>query len=150
MYDRNSTTEIITDFEGLIIHYGKKCGGEEMTADLWAFLWDMVAHGKAISRRYVAVALRNEFIRYAKILQRREKALQPPEWWENSPKWEDFDSRIYAEQLLDKLTHKQRRVFELCEFYGFSVAEIARRDGCSRQAINRLRKDGIDKLKSLL
>lgn len=150
MYKRENVTEIITDFEPLIKHYARRCGGEEMSAELWTFLWDMVAHGKAVSRRYVAVALRNEFIRYAKLLQRRERALQPPEWWENSPQWEDFDGDIFAEQLLEKLTYKQRRAVELCELYGFSVAEIAQLDGCSRQAINRLRKDGIDKLKSLL
>lgn len=97
-----------------------------MSTELWTLLQDMVSHDKAVSRRYVAVALREKFIQYAKLLQRRERALQLPEWWENSPQ------------------------VELCELYGFSVAEIARLDGCSRQAFNRLKKDGIDKLKSLL
>lgn len=82
----------------------------------------MVAHDKAVSRRYVAVALRKKFIQYAKLLQRRERALQLPEWWENSPQWEDFDGDIFAEQLLKKLTYKQRRAVELCELYGLTVA----------------------------
>ncbi len=80
-----------------------------MSTELWTLLWDMVAHDKAVSRRYVAVALRKKFIQYAKLLQRRERALQPTEWWwENSPQWEDFDGDIFAEQLLEKLTYKQR------------------------------------------
>lgn len=121
-----------------------------MSTELWTLLWDMVAHDKAVSRRYVAVALRKKFIQYAKLLQRRERALQPPEWWENSPQWEDFDGDIFTEQLLEKLAYKQRRAVVLCELYGFSVAEVAQLDGCSRQGINCLRKDGIDKLKSFL
>ena len=66
MYQKEEVNAVINDFEKLIEYFGNKCGGEEMRAQLWLFLWELVAKKKAISRRYVAVALRNEFIRYTR------------------------------------------------------------------------------------
>ncbi len=150
MYEPHEISRITADFEPLIRHYARKCGGEEMRAELWAFLWQLVAKGQAINRRYVAVAIRNKFTDYVRLLQRRSIAEQPHEWWENADEWQNFEPTVLVEDLLQQLTYRQRRAVELCELYGFSAAEVAQMDGCSRQAVNRLRKDGLDKLKRLL
>lgn len=150
MYKKDEVNRIIGDFENLIEHFGKKCGGEEMCAQLWLFLWELVSKNKAISRRYVAVALRNEFIRYAKVLQSRRLCEQPLEWWENSDEWQNFNAEIEIKGLLEQLPEFQRQTVILHEIHGLTFAEIARRKGCTRQAVGQSEKRALDKLRTLL
>lgn len=150
MYEKGEVNQIIEDFRPLILYYGKHFGGEEMNAELWAFLWELVAKGQAKNRHYVAVAIRNKFINYSKVLQKRALTEQPFDRLENAPKFQSFDTRIFLAELLRQLTDKQRRVLKLCEYCGYSIAEVAQMDGCSRQSVNAVRKRALDKIKCLL
>lgn len=150
MYKKEEINAVINDFEKLIEYFGNKCGGEEMRAQLWLFLWELVAKNKAISRRYVAVALRNEFIRYAKVMQRRRLCEQPLEWWENADEWQNLNTDIEIKELLGRLPEFQRKTVILHEIHGLTFAEIARRKCCTRQAVSQAEKRGLDKLRALM
>ena len=64
--------EILRDFEKLISFYNAKSlrdyGGifDDMDGLLTLFLIELIEHERCISKRYVAVALRNEYIRISK------------------------------------------------------------------------------------
>ena len=78
MYHKWDIERLNEDFAPLIKHYARRYGGEDMAAQLWLKLWELCSSGRAISQRYVAVALRNEFIRYARELQRQPPTNSPP------------------------------------------------------------------------
>ena len=68
---------IIDGFTDLIKYYAGKSPAEDMSSDLMLFLLELISAGRAISRRYVAVAVRNEYIRLSKAEAARRSAEVP-------------------------------------------------------------------------
>jgi DNA-binding NarL/FixJ family response regulator len=89
--------------------------------------------------QYYAVCLRNEYIR----LSKKEAEITRP--------IEEADIcayvlRNYVNEELKKCTEKQQKVaFALAQ--GYSVTEIAKAFGCSRQAVNKVRLRVREKLR---
>ena len=150
MYHKRDINKITDDCELLIYHYGNKCGGEEMRAQLWAFLWELVVKKRAISKRYVAVALRNEFIRYAKILQEKPRFLHPCEWWERADEWENIEPNIAIKNAVENMSEPLRHALILHRICGFTFEEIAAAKGCTRQAVCNAEKRALDILRRAL
>ena len=53
-------------------------------------------------------------------------------------------------ELLEKLGIKQREAVVLHHVYGLTFDEIAKKNGCTRQAINKLEKRGLKTLRQFL
>lgn len=146
MYHKRDIERLNEDFAPLIKHYARRYGGEDMAAQLWLKLWELCASGRAISQRYVAVALRNEFIRYACELQR-----QPlPTDKQPDTAAADFAAEIAIKAALAELSAPERSAIVYHRISGYTFDEIARRKGCTRQAINNAEKRGLDKLRTRL
>lgn len=146
MYHKQDIERLNEDFAPLIKHYARRYGGEDMAAQLWLKLWELCAGGRAISQRYVAVALRNEFIRYARELQR-----QPlPTDKQPDTIAADFAAEIAIKTALAELSAPERSAIIYHRISGYTFDEIARRKGCTRQAINNAEKRGLDKLRTRL
>ena len=146
MYHKLDIERLNEDFAPLIKHFSRRYGGEDMAAQLWLKLWELCASGRAISQRYVAVALRNEFIRYARELQ------QQPQPTEEQPAVTaaDFTTEIAIKAALAELSAPERSAIIYHSISGYTFDEIARRKGCTRQAINNAEKRGLDKLRARL
>ncbi len=146
MYHKRDIEQLNKDFALLIKHFARRYGGEDMAAQLWLKLWELCASGRAISQRYVAVALRNEFIRYARELQR-----QPlPTDKQPDTAAADFAAEIAIKAALTELSAPERSAIIYHRISGYTFDEIARRKGCTRQAINNAEKRGLDKLRTRL
>ena len=146
MYREWDIERLNKDFVPLIKHFARRYGGEDMAAQLWLKLWELCASGRAISQRYVAVALRNEFIRYARELQR-----QPlPTDKQPAVIAADFTAEISIKAALAELNAPERSAIIYHRISGYTFDEIARRKGCTRQAINNAEKRGLDKLRARL
>lgn len=146
MYHKRDIEQLNEDFAPLIKHFARRCGGEDMAAQLWLKLCELCASGRAISRRYVAVALRNEFIRYARELQRQPQ----PTDEQPAVTAEDFTAEIAIKAALAALNAPERSAIIYHRINGYTFDEIARRKGCTRQAINNAEKRGLDKLRTRL
>lgn len=154
MYKDKDIDRISADFEPLIKHYAKKCRNEserqEMEAELWGFLWDLVKSGRAISKRYVAVSIRNRYIYYSKSVQRAAASETELEPNLAHPTTDDFVEKIAMRDLLDKLGIKQRETIVLHHVCGLSFAEIAKKHNCSRQSATALNNRGLKRLREIL
>lgn len=153
MYRPNEHGRIEADFGKLIAHYLNKCYPDDrdvMYAELWGFLYDMVNRGRAISQRYVAVSIRNKYIECSRELQ-KERALETElkDEYLGTVK-DDFVKEIEMRELLEKLGIKQREAVVLHHVYGLTFDEIAKKNGCTRQAINKLEKRGLKTLRQFL
>lgn len=154
MYKESDIDRISAEFEPLIKHYARKCRSEverqEMEAELWGFLWDLIKSGKAISQRYIAVSIRNRYIWYSTKVQKKYAAEVELKDYNGFHNDDDFVEKIAMRDLLDKLGIKQRKAVYLRHVSGLSFAEIAKKQKCTRQAVYGLEKRGIEKLRKML
>lgn len=155
MYKLNEPERIKKDFEKLIQFYANKIEypeeREEIEDMLWSFLYRLIASGRGISQRYVAVAIRNRYINYSKEIQKRK--LLEVELTDNKYTGytkDDFVEAIAMRDLLDKLGIKQREAIVLHHVYGLSFDEIAKKRGISRQSVSQLSNRGIKRIREML
>ncbi len=155
MYKLNEPERIKKDFEKLIQFYANKIEypeeREEIEDMLWSFLYRLIASGRGISQRYVAVAIRNQYINYSKEIQKRkllEVELTDDKYTGYTK--DDFVEAIAMRDLLDKLGIKQREAIVLHHVYGLSFDEIAKKRGISRQSVSQLSNRGIKRIREML
>ncbi|HBJ11694.1 MAG TPA: hypothetical protein DDY61_08470 [Ruminococcaceae bacterium] len=155
MYKLNEPERIKKDFEKLIQFYANKIEypeeREEIEDMLWSFLYRLIASGRGISQRYVAVAIRNQYINYSKEIQKRkllEVELTDDKYTGYTK--DDFVEAIAMRDLLDKLGIKQREAIVLRHVYGLSFDEIAKKRGISRQSVSQLSNRGIKRIREML
>ena len=155
MYKLNEPERIKKDFEKLIQFYANKIEypeeREEIEDMLWSFLYRLIASGRGISQRYVAVAIRNQYINYSKEIQKRkllEVELTDDKYTGYTK--DDFVEAIAMRDLLDKLGIKQREAIVLRHVYGLSFDEIAKKRGIGRQSVSQLSNRGIKRIREML
>jgi DNA-directed RNA polymerase specialized sigma24 family protein len=143
----SKNTHLYTDFAKMVHFYNRKLGEED--GALWELLVNLANNNKALSNRYVAVSLRNEYIKLSKAKQKYAEittayceihgATNP-----------DIDLLLDIKAALTRLSDKERKAVLMRYFWGFSTAEIAVLNGVSRQAENKRLKIALDKLKIIL
>ncbi len=96
--------------------------------------------------RYIAVSLRNRYI----ALSQRESNFKKSRKAVSTAQTFSEDSHIKAllEDAMKMLTVKQRQVMELKYIQDYSDFEIARILGISRQAVNRIKTRGVERLRA--
>lgn len=136
---------ILKDLTPLAEHYGRKTRNEDVKSDLILFIWGLISSGKALSRRYMAVAVRNEYIRLSKKLSEQrnfENEIHPNLKAES----EDIDIKIDIRDALKKLSPKQRDAVILHRVSGLGFAELAELHGTTRQGEYQLERRAEKKL----
>lgn len=151
-------SEILRDFEKLISFYNAKSVRQrgdffdDMDGLLTLFLLELIQAGRCVSKRYVAVALRNEYIRISKKFLALKKGRC--EFWEFCVSDCDFahsvENKLLVQDVLKTLTDEENKIVKLRYFCGFSCIEIADFKGVSRQSVSQTQKRAIDKIKSVL
>ncbi len=154
---RNMTRfgELYGVFEKLIGIYSRRIDKDDTAQELTLFLLETVysvdlarfnPDGSDTLKRYIAVSLRNKYIRLSAAAAQYEKMsdrLCDPDGFE----FQNPDNRIFIADGLKTLTKKQRIAVVYRYVYGYSDAELAIFFNCSRQAVHGLILRGLDLLK---
>jgi len=134
-------------FSRLIEHYARKLKTNSARCDLWGFLWILLATKQPPpSDRYIAVCLRNEYIRLSKEKSRTVELLRDFAAGDST----DFDLRLDLAAALRCLTENERRAVLLTTMQGYTAADVATMLGISRQAVNQCKLRGFAKMRLLL
>lgn len=140
---------IIDGFTDLIKYYAGKSPAEDMSSDLMLFLLELISAGRAISRRYVAVAVRNEYIRLSRAEAARRSAEVP---YNEEMRGQEYNTEniIDIKTTLSVLPEKQRKALILHRVSGLTFEELAKKHGTTRQAQYRLEKRAAKNARRLL
>lgn len=140
---------IIDDFTDLIKYYAAKSPAEDMSSDLMLFLLELISANRVISRRYAAVALRNEFIRLSRAEAARQSAEVP---YNEEMRGQEYNTEniIDIKTTLSVLPEKQRKALILHRVSGLTFEELAEKHGTTRQAQYRLEKRAAKNARRLL
>lgn len=101
--------------------------------------------------KYIAVCIRNKYIKISK----NEQLNTHNFYDEDILKYffvhhDNINSKIELQDILNRLSLKQKEVIVYHYVYGYSVAEIGKLLKISRVATNRLKNRGLEKLKELV
>lgn len=133
-------------FSRLIEHYARKLKTNSAQCDLWGFLWILQATKQPPpSDRYIAVCLRNEYIRLSKEKSRTQNLCDGI-----AGESIDYDLRLDLAAALRCLTENERRAVLLTAIQGYTAADVATMLGISRQAVNQCKLRGFAKMRLLL
>ena len=140
---------IIDDFTDLIKYYAVKSSAEDMSSDLMLFLLELISANRVISRRYAAVALRNEYIRLSRAEAARQSAEVP---YNENIRGQEYNTEniIDMKNALRGLPEKQRKALILHRVSGLTFEELAKKHGTTRQAQYRLEKRAAENARRLL
>ena len=134
-------------FSRLIKYYAFKLREPEIVGELWGFLWILKKTlNKAVSDRYIAVCIRNEFIRIAK----EKNRLLCVEDIRKNELYSTPDFLLDLGRACKLLTAKENEVFKLRYLGGYSVDEIAKAKKISRQSADQTRRRAIAKIRQML
>ncbi len=149
--DMTAFAVIYKEFEGLILYYSAKLGGEDYSQELTIFLIELLYDLKITDfksdssegvKRYIAVSLRNKYIALSKEKQKYDTLCK--EAYENDfCYYSSADERLLLEDMLKGLSQRQRLVVVYKYIYGYSDAELGVMFNISRQAVNRLKNRAI-------
>lgn len=89
--------------------------------------------------QYYAVCLRNEYIRLSKKEAEIVRPIEEADFYADA-------LRNYVNEEIKKCTKKQQKV-ALALAQGYSITEISKAFGCSRQAVNKVRLRLREKLR---
>ncbi len=153
--DEDALLTIITKFKPLIKKYSRLLNYDTAETDL---IIELIVLIKKMSTDKKNLQKDNEFIayiassikyQYYKLLKERKylyNEIVDDELIQFTCVQVDFDLNIYIENLLDKLTTKEKFILTAIYFYGYKEVEISRKLNISRQAINKIKKNALNKL----
>ena len=138
-------------FSRLIKYYAKRIKSDSAELDLWEFLFFLLKSERGNTNdNYIAVCLRNEYIKLSKkVTSEREKFceinLDIAAVYDGC-----FEGNIDIKKALFRLTKNERETIILHFYKGYSLKEIARAHGVSRQSVNKTKNRALDKLRNLV
>ena len=154
-YDEDALLTIITKFKPLIKKYSRLLNYDTAETDL---IIELILLIKKLPTDKTNLQKDNEFIgyiaasikyQYYKLLKERNYLnyeIVDNELVQFTCVQVDFDLNIYIDNLLDKLTTKEKFILTAIYFYGYKEIEISKKLNVSRQAINKIKKTALKKL----
>ena len=139
---------IIERFSPLINYYARKLGTDSARLDLTEFLIELLSRRKGLCDKYIAVCLRNEYIRLSR--EKCDFSLRTVELFDLPAMDFDVDLHIDIERALSGLSKLQFDILMLHFNGGFTVTEIAKMKGISRQAVNNCKLRAFEKMRDEL
>ena len=159
--DGNAFSDIITMFQPLIKKYAFLLGDMDAYADMYDSFIDCIykipiqelrsSSGDAVVLAYIKTTMKNSYIALSKRNSIRKSQIPLDDCDMENEKIGavgiDFDSQVIREDLLRFLSTEEELLLEAKIFYGYSDAEIAKRLGISRQAVNKKYRKILEKVK---
>lgn len=146
----------IETFNPLIKKYSRLLQYNEAESDLTTALIIILCkmprlQNQALIVGYVAKSLKNEYIALSKKRQRQANhELLRDEVLVSEDGDLDIELTVDVKNALSKLTENQKYIIYLKYYLDYSDAEIASILNISRQAVNKLKRAALQKLKALL
>lgn len=126
-------------FSALIRYYAQRLRDPHAEGELWGFLWLLSATHSPPNDRYIAVCIRNEYIRLLKTENKTARLIE-------AGRCDDLDLRISVKMAIENCTETQKKYLSGLN-YGYSVDELAQHFKCSRQAVNQAKNRCREKLR---
>ena len=153
--DMSSFAIIYEQFKKLIFYYGKKLEDEDTVQELNIFLLELLydidismfpCNNQDGIQRYIAVALKNEFLKICKQNSKYHK-LCCKDYIREFSECCSYDD-LFIKEALANLSEKQRLIIIYKYIYDYSDIEISDELNISRQAVNRLKNRALRELKT--
>ena len=145
----NNNTDFFIEnarFLPLIKYYAKKIKDVETENDLISFLYLLFCRKeKPPNDKYIAVCIRNEYIRLSK-----NKFVFAPFVDIKGDNYIDLDLKIDIKNAFLGLTEKEKRVIFLHFYCGYSIENIAEKSLVSRQNINKIKNNALNKMRKII
>lgn len=148
--DKSALEELAKPFAGQIEAYKRKLGSEDAAQELWLFFLEMIRARKLDSLRdksdscvlsYIARSLKNKMYTIKKTMPSGEPLPS------DLPCEDAADDRLCFREALRSLSKDERSLIVALFYDGISVRELAARRRVSAQAIYRMRKRVLKKLR---
>lgn len=152
-----SILDILAIFDNIINKYSRKLNGEDTKQDLYVFLIKLINNIDELSivnyedkqlLSYFSKALKNEYIRLSKKNDRRKNNedynCEEIVWGYNF-----IESNIEVLDSIKNLNNYEKNIIKMVVLNGYSVSEVAKKTGKSRQAISQVKNRAISKLKKV-
>lgn len=152
-----SILDILAIFDNIINKYSRKLNGEDTKQDLYVFLIKLINNIDELSivnyedkqvLSYFSKALKNEYIRLSKKNDRRKNNedynCEERVWGYNF-----IESNIEVVDSIKNLNNYEKKIIKMVVLNGYSVSEVAKKTGKSRQAISQVKNRAISKLKKV-
>ena len=152
-----SMLDILAIFDNIINKYSRKLNGEDTKQDLYVFLIKLIKNIDELSivnyedkqvLFYFSKALKNEYIRLSKKNDRRKNNedynCEDRVWGYNF-----IESNIEVVDSIKNLNNYEKKIIKMVVLNGYSVSEVAKKTGKSRQAISQVKNRAISKLKKV-
>ena len=164
--NKEKITDILTIFQGQIKSYSRKAQSEDIQQDLYIFLIHLIntisldkmnnTNDKTLIS-YISHSIKFKFYKYFKQQYNQsntELNFLDEINYEENPANCVSENVIFSDleflNLLKDLTAKEKTVIILKYKYGFSTSEIAKKYKVSVQAVYKLEKHALNKLRKLL
>ena len=152
-----SILDILAIFDNIINKYSRKLNGEDTKQDLYVFLIKLINNIDELSivnyedkqvLSYFSKSLKNEYIRLSKKNDRRKNNedynCEDRVWGYNF-----IESNIEVVDSIKNLNNYEKKIIKMVVLNGYSVSEVAKKTGKSRQAISQVKNRAISKLKKV-
>ena len=149
--------DILAIFENIINKYSRKLNWEDTKQDLYVFLIKLINNIDELSivnyedkqvLSYFSKSLKNEYIRLSKKNDRRKNNedynCEDRVWGYNF-----IESNIEVVDSIKNLNNYEKKIIKMVVLNGYSVSEVAKKTGKSRQAISQVKNRAISKLKKV-
>ena len=149
--------DILAIFDNIINKYSRKLNGEDTKQDLYVFLIKLINNIDELSivnyedkqvLSYFSKSLKNEYIRLSKKNDRRKNNedynCEDRVWGYNF-----IQSNIEVVDSIKNLNNYEKKIIKMVVLNGYSVSEVAKKTGKSRQAISQVKNRAISKLKKV-
>lgn len=135
-------------FSRLIDYYARRLKDPCAKADLWGFLWILLATAKrGLNDRYIAVCLRNEWLRMSREQTRAPICCDDFSRFGFSFAEKPIEMLCDIANAFKELTEKESAVLRLHYVGGYSIDEVAKLNKITRQAVNKTKLCGIEKMR---
>ena len=138
--------DILAIFDNIINKYSRKLNGEDTKQDLYVFLIKLINNIDELSivnyedkqvLSYFSKSLKNEYIRLSKKNDRRKNNedynCEDRVWGYNF-----IESNIEVVDSIKNLNNYEKKIIKMVVLNGYSVSEVAKKTGKSRQAISQV------------
>lgn len=152
-----SMLDILAIFDNIINKYSRKLNGEDTKQDLYVFLIKLINNIDELSivnyedkqvLSYFSKSLKNEYIRLSKKNDRRKNNedynCEDRVWGYNF-----IESNIEVVDSIKNLNNYEKKIIKMVVLNWYSVSEVAKKTGKSRQAISQVKNRAISKLKKV-